>query len=83
MIKGCQKRIVFLKDTGSDYFEEAYFVIKPSVNPINTDIVSEATRIVNSSLKDTYKRRRFLSLPSLFLGLFSGIGLTLLLCLII
>ena len=28
MIKGCQKRIIHLKNTGSPYFEEAYFILK-------------------------------------------------------
>ncbi|MGM9665971.1 MAG: hypothetical protein ACI3XX_05485 [Eubacteriales bacterium] len=53
MIKGCQKRIIFVKDTGSDYFEEAYFIMKSDKDlPFaeETDIVKEAENIVNSSM---------------------------------
>ena len=47
MIKGCQKKIVFLKDTESELFEEAYFVLKPTATSKGEeDIVLEATRIV-------------------------------------
>lgn len=49
MIKGCHKSIVFLKDTGSELFEEAYFVIKPNVKKsASHDIIIEATNLVNS-----------------------------------
>ena len=29
MIKGCSKRMIVLKNTGSKLFDEAYFVVKP------------------------------------------------------
>ena len=32
MIKGCEKKIIYLKDTKSEYFEEAYFVVKPQAS---------------------------------------------------
>ncbi len=48
MLKGCQKKIIFLKDTGSDFFEEAYFVIKPDCYGMEKDdILLEATRIAS------------------------------------
>jgi hypothetical protein len=50
MIKGCQKKIIQIKDTGSKYFEEAYFVIKEETlkSEINEcNIVKDATEIVN------------------------------------
>lgn len=50
MIKGCSRRMIVLKDTGSDFFEEAYFVLKSHKTPgkIRTeqDFVAEANRIV-------------------------------------
>ena len=53
MLKGCQKKIIFLKDTGCDIFEEAYFVIKPEYEGMNKcDIVSEATKIASGIDKD-------------------------------
>lgn len=63
MIKGCQKKIVFIKDTGSDYFEEAYFVMKSDTSlpyAKENDIVSEAVRIANgTSLQKNDKKNRF------------------------
>ena len=53
MLKGCQKKIIFLKDTGCDVFEEAYFVIKPEYERMNKgDIVNEATKIISGIDKD-------------------------------
>ena len=49
MIKGCQKKIIFVKDTGSEYFEEAYFIMKSDSElprTEETDIVKEAEKIV-------------------------------------
>ena len=30
MVKGCQKKVICIKDTGSEMFEEAFFIMKPS-----------------------------------------------------
>lgn len=46
MLKGCQKRIVLVKDTGSSLFSEAYFVLSEEADRFRRgDIVEEATRI--------------------------------------
>ncbi|MGM9646096.1 MAG: hypothetical protein ACI3XS_05360 [Eubacteriales bacterium] len=61
MIKGCQKRIIFVKDTGSDYFEEAYFIMKSDSELPKTeesDIVKEAENIVNASLAEPSPARK-------------------------
>ena len=54
-MKGCQKRVVFLKNTGSPVFEEAYFIVRADKNGAEIckkdgDIVSEASRIVDEML---------------------------------
>lgn len=51
MIKGCQKKIIHLKNTGSPYFEEAYFILKDdgASLPAENDMVREALRIAESS----------------------------------
>lgn len=50
MIKGCQRKIIYLKDTKSAVFEEAYFVLRPdapqSAHMSESDMVREAGRIV-------------------------------------
>ena len=62
MIKGCEKKIIYLKDTKSEFFEEAYFVVKPqSSTKKECDIISEATRIVNGIYGDEKKKNGFLS----------------------
>lgn len=50
MVRGCQKKIIYLKNTGSEAFDEAYFVLKDSVSgsaPCECDMVSEAKRILD------------------------------------
>ena len=51
MLRGCQKKIVFLKNTGSKLFDEAYFVIsdkaKESAPP---DLIREANRIIEENV---------------------------------
>lgn len=78
MLKGCQKKIVFLKDTGSDFFEEAYFVIKPSYDGINTDdIISEATKIANGiNYQREKKDRKRYNYYALFLSIGMLIGVS-------
>ena len=59
MIKGTQKNIIFLKNTGSEFFDEAYFVIKPTTKgKREEDIVAEANRIIQSSFEDGKKARK-------------------------
>lgn len=61
MIKGCQKNIIHLKDTGSPYFEEAYFIVKrgSDIEALGDDIIKEATNIVENSVR-TAKSRSFI-----------------------
>lgn len=57
MIKGCSKRMIVLKNTGSELFDEAYFVVKPhsSVSSFKGEraFIDEANRILNESLYAT------------------------------
>lgn len=48
MIKGCQKKIILVKDTKSRYFDSAYFVIKGDLPEASTDsdMLAEAHRII-------------------------------------
>ena len=75
MLKGCQKKIVFLKDTGSDFFEEAYFVIKPEYDIIDeSNIICEATRIANGICREDFHKRKS---NDIWKGLFLSIGVLL------
>ena len=53
MIKGCLGRMIVVKNTGSDLFEEAYFILKSSAYPCKVssekDFIDEANRIVSEA----------------------------------
>ncbi len=50
MIRGCQKRIYYVKDTRSALFAEAYFILKGEKSPLpgEAEMASEALRIVEN-----------------------------------
>lgn len=79
MIKGCQKRMIFVKDTGCDLFEEAYFILKRDVSShadVEEDIVRTATAIINDSglVKRKIKKNKFRKGCLMFLlGLITGV----------
>ena len=48
MVRGCEKKVVFLKNTGSEFFEEAYFVLCASFESQGgDDMIAEANRIIS------------------------------------
>lgn len=50
MVKGYQKRIVFMKNTGSEFFDEAYFVVADAyTDKDERDMISEANRIIDEA----------------------------------
>ena len=50
MVKGCQKRMVVLKNIGSCFYEEAYFILKENAAEEQScdsgDMIAEANRII-------------------------------------
>ncbi len=60
-MKGYQKRVIYLKNTGSQIFDEALFFVKSEGDVKNTDyndMVTEANRIIDESLGNADKRGR-------------------------
>ena len=51
MVRGCQKKMVYLKNTGSEVFCEAYFVVRDDAlaSVDECDMIREANRILNES----------------------------------
>ena len=50
MVRGCQKKIIYLKNTGSEVFEEAYFVVREknlAYESSECDMIEEANRILD------------------------------------
>lgn len=60
-MRGCEKRVIYLKNTGSDLFDEAYFVVSHvgEIAPSESlDMVSEANRIIDECIEDKNTLRR-------------------------
>lgn len=52
MLRGCQKKVIHLRSTDSEMFDEAYFIIKETSNSVpcaERDMVREANRILDST----------------------------------
>ena len=57
-MRGYQKRVIYLKNTGSPLFDEAYFVIKKDAYRVSVsmpDMVREANRIISENIREKKK----------------------------
>ena len=53
MVRGCQRRVVFIKNTESKIFSEAYFILSDEAykeSHTDEDIIREANRIIDESV---------------------------------
>ena len=58
-MRGYQKKIIYLKHTGSHLFDEAYFVISPTATAAKKDdMIIEANRIIEESIGAKVKRKK-------------------------
>ena len=76
-MRGSEKKIIYVKDTGSKIFEEAYFVIRRGVDgedsrPSENDMVREASRIVAQNGADYPAARRRRHLRTKLLSFLAG-----------
>lgn len=86
-MKGTQKKMLLLKNTGSDIFEEAYFILRDSLRAVSvseSEMIREANRIVSENLISGYftgggKRRAIRPLQAFILGAALGAGAAVLL----
>ena len=83
MIKGCQKKIIFVQGGESSPFESAFFLMRRDIPDGGSgDVLREADRIISEGLPkfELGRRRRqrlskiFLTAGSFFLGLLLGAG---------
>ena len=63
MLRGCQRRIIVLKNTKSDIFEEAYFILSERAAsgeaPVSeSDMILEANRIISESSQNALRQPR-------------------------
>ena len=64
-MRGYQKNVIYLKNVGSSVFEEAYFVIRPGVEKVESkgqDLISEANRIIEESVGLDKNKKRAIGL---------------------
>lgn len=62
MIKGCQKKVVLIRSPKSPIFEEAYLIMRPAEEGFSdSDIVSEADRILSACREKGKKKRKWVS----------------------
>ena len=77
LYKGCEKRMINVKNTGSELFEEAYFIIntKHSARVSHTDMIKEANRLVaeNTIALPTPKKPKN-GIMQYIIGFLSGVG---------
>ena len=67
MLRGCQKKIVFLKNTGSKIFDEAYFVISDNDNKSTTpDLIKEANRIIEENAFERENKEKYTFISKIF-----------------
>ncbi len=83
MIKGAQKQMIVLRTGNSRYFDEAYFVLRREVKlsrgSSKNEMLREANRILEECAPTSPpRRRRGRSILLFFLGLFLGVGGTVL-----
>ena len=83
-MRGAEKKVIHLKNTGSQLFSEAYFIVNSEKGaPVREikDMISEADRIIDRSISDSgaegRERRRILGffIP-FFLGALLTVSLT-------
>lgn len=59
MTRGCQKKIIHIKETDSTLYEEAYFILRRGVGegfnqPGKDQLMKEANRIIDESMSFAY-----------------------------
>ena len=84
-MRGYQRRVIFLKNTGSALFDEAYFVMRSeemTEGKTEADMVSEASRIIEENFGKNVRRRKIPKLLALIISFVSGAILTLAVALI-
>ena len=57
MIKGCKKNVVWVRNTGSEMFDEAYFIVSEKGSERKTtesDMLREANRLISETPSTSY-----------------------------
>lgn len=83
-MRGSEKKIIHVRDTGSRFFEEAYFVLKRGIGegnapPSENDMLQEASRIIAENTTNypasVHRKKKHESLRAFLAGIGAGIVL--------
>lgn len=75
LVKGCQRRVVFVKYPGNRYFDSAYFIMKSdnNIKICENDMLKEAQSLIDScSVEKAVRKKKRTVRPSGAAGQFSG-----------
>ena len=84
-MRGYQKKVICMKNTGSSLFEEAYFIVKSDSGSSaagSAEMVNEANRIIKENF-DNKKNRFILFHKRNVFSFFIGAAISLALCLLV
>ena len=84
-MRGYQKKVIFVKNTGSRHFEEAYFVMRPDCEEsgdLSETMIEEANRIINENFQNR-QGGFFYSKKWYILAFFIGCAVTFALCFVL
>ena len=74
MVRGCQRKVIFLKNTESKIFSEAYFIVGDKAPEVcEADMIREANRIIEENLARGKGERGRRGISRLFASLFKAI----------
>ena len=76
MLKGFNRRIVVMKNTGSDIFDEAFFLVKENKARQGKSAVNEAKRIIREMEPDRRDKRKIGSVITFLAGCVAGFALS-------
>ena len=81
MVKGCERRILHVKNPEGGLFEEAFFLLKDAGGDARpgasrADMVREANRILSGGEEQTDGRNRRRAVSAFFLGALFGAALS-------
>ena len=59
VLKGCTKKVIFVKLTDNFIYEEAYFVVRPGITSVcaEGDLLSEAKRIISGGCTEMNSKK--------------------------
>ncbi len=83
-MRGYQRKIIILKSTGSEHFDEAYFIVKSDADEgaSRLDLVKEANRIIEENFGKKRRLTKLFRVPTL-IAFAAGALLSLSVCLLV